>query len=159
MGIWSKLKSNFKVEEKETNQIQQDYVILWKEDYLNQNLIAINENSSDIAHLNISLKDFSSFIESLKLQLSNIKYGNTGILDKNIRAFGKDKNAIFVEYQNDSIKNIWLGFYHINQENADTFSSVLNQISNKYHLNLKDNTENQIIDLSNMKTIHEYLMS
>jgi hypothetical protein len=104
-----------------------------------------------------------SELESLLTELGTEKHTEiiTGygsdyrVESENTIGFGKDYSAVYFDFENDIVKNIWLtNLYGLNHENV---INALSEIGEKWNLIMMDWNSSELIDLSNKKMIEKYL--
>jgi hypothetical protein len=104
-----------------------------------------------------------SELESLLTKLGTEKHTEiiTGygsdykIKSENTIGFGKDYSAVYFDFENDIVKNIWItNLYGLNHENV---INTLSEIGEKWNLIMMDWNSSELIDLSNKKMIEKYL--
>jgi len=104
-----------------------------------------------------------SELESLLTKLGTAKHTEiiTGygsdykIKSENTIGFGKDYSAVYFDFENDIVKNIWItNLYGLNHENV---INTLSEIGEKWNLIMMDWNSSELIDLSNKKMIEKYL--
>ena len=85
-------------------------------------------------------------------------YGNDyRVISEKTIGFGKNYSAIYFDYENGVVKNIWVSnFFEFNQ---DKLTDVLLEIGKKWNLVLMDWNSSELIDLSNKEMIRKYLNS
>ena len=104
-----------------------------------------------------------SELESLLAKLGTEKHTEiiTGygsdyrVKSENTIGFGKDYSAVYFDFENDIVKNIWItNLYGLNHENV---INTLLEIGEKWNLIMMDWNSSELIDLSNKKMIEKYL--
>jgi len=77
------------------------------------------------------------------------------VKSENTIGFGKDYSAIYFDYENDTVQNIWItNLSGLNRENV---LETLLTIGEKWKLVMMDWNSSELIDLSKEKMITEYL--
>ena len=117
------------------------------------------ENKVSLKSKNIN----KSKLESLLTKLGTEKHTEitTGygseyrVKSENTIGFGKDYSAIYFDFENDYVENIWITSpFGLNQDNL---SNVLYEIGKSWNLVLMDWNRSELIDLTNRKMIEKYL--
>tara|TARA_R110002096_G_C14294061_1_gene697822 strand:- start:52 stop:660 length:609 start_codon:yes stop_codon:yes gene_type:complete len=77
------------------------------------------------------------------------------VKSENTIGFGKDYSAIYFDFDNELVNNIWItNLFGLNHANA---VNVLSEIGEKWNLVMMDWNRSELIDLSNKKMIEKYL--
>ncbi|WP_301162060.1 hypothetical protein [uncultured Winogradskyella sp.] len=104
-----------------------------------------------------------SELESLLAKLGTEKhteiitgYGNDyRVKSENTIGFGKDYSAVYFDFENEIVKNIWIT--NLDGLNHENVTNVLSEIGEKWNLIMMDWNSSELIDLSNKKMIEKYL--
>jgi methyltransferase-like protein len=77
------------------------------------------------------------------------------VKSENTIGFGKDYSAVYFDFDNESVNNIWItNLFGLNHENV---VNVLSEIGEKWNLVMMDWNRSELIDLSNKKMIEKYI--
>ena len=77
------------------------------------------------------------------------------VKSENTIGFGKEYSAVYFDFENDKVKNIWItNLFGLNQ---DKVVDVLSKIGEKWNLVLMDWNSSELIDLSNKEMINKYI--
>ena len=77
------------------------------------------------------------------------------VKSENTIGFGKEYSAIYFDFENDKVKNIWTtNLFGLDNEKV---IDVLSTIGEKWNLVLMDWNRSELIDLSNKEMIKKYL--
>ncbi|MEF3080597.1 hypothetical protein [Winogradskyella poriferorum] len=83
-------------------------------------------------------------------------YGsNYRVKSENTIGFGKEYSAVYFDFENDKVKNIWIT--NLFGLNHDKVVEVLSKIGEKWNLVLMDWNRSELIDLSNKEMINKYI--
>jgi hypothetical protein len=77
------------------------------------------------------------------------------VKSENTIGFGKEYSAVYFDFENDKVKNIWVT--NLFGLNHDKVVDVLSKIGEKWNLVLMDWNSSELIDLSNKEMINKYL--
>ena len=77
------------------------------------------------------------------------------VKSENTIGFGKEYSAVYFDFENDKVKNIWIT--NLFGLNNDKVVDVLSKIGEKWNLVLMDWNSSELIDLSNKEMINKYL--
>lgn len=77
------------------------------------------------------------------------------VKSENTIGFGKEYSAVYFDFENDKVKNIWIT--NLFGLNNDKVVDVLSTIGEKWNLVLMDWNSSELIDLSNKEMIKKYL--
>ncbi|MBC3846416.1 hypothetical protein H8K90_08495 [Winogradskyella echinorum] len=117
------------------------------------------ENKVSLKTKNISKSELESLLAKLGTEKHTeiiTGYGSDyRIRSENTIGFGKDYSAVYFDFENDIVRNIWItnldGLNHKNVINA------FSEIGEKWDLIMMDWNSSELIDLSNKKMIEKYL--
>lgn len=77
------------------------------------------------------------------------------VKSENTIGFGKEYSAVYFDFENDKVKNIWItNLFGLNHYKV---VDVLSKIGEKWNLVLMDWNSSELIDLSNKEMINKYL--
>jgi hypothetical protein len=77
------------------------------------------------------------------------------VKSENTIGFGKDYSAVYFDFDNELINNIWItNLSGLNNENV---VNVLSEIGEKWNLVMMDWNSSELIDLSNKEMIEKYI--
>ena len=136
-----------------------------------------NENSNEYGYTNIniiskqpiqlkenkiSFKDVEDLLNPISLSFFNkveSGFGNTTYVKSNTVVWGFERFGIFVEFQNNSIQNIWLCESHLfsTSNNGYQLQKALNLIGKNYKLILADWDKGIVIRISSLSSLKKYL--
>ncbi len=77
------------------------------------------------------------------------------VKSENTIGFGKEYSAIYFDFENDKVKNIWIT--NLFGLNHDKVVEVFSKIGEKWNLVLMDWNRSELIDLSNKEMINKYI--
>ncbi|MEH1009491.1 hypothetical protein VDP25_17265 [Winogradskyella sp. ECml5-4] len=77
------------------------------------------------------------------------------VKSENTIGFGKEYSAVYFDFENDKVKNIWTT--NLFGLNNDKVVDVLSRIGKKWNLVLMDWNRSELVDLSNKEMIKKYL--
>lgn len=77
------------------------------------------------------------------------------VKSENTIGFGKEYSAVYFDFENDKVKNIWIT--NLFGLNHDQVVDVFSKIGEKWNLVLMDWSSSELIDLTNKEMIKKYL--
>lgn len=121
-----------------------------------------NDSALKTAERNIQLEDFETLLVSLgceKIKKVYSGYGSFKEESKNTLAYVIDQAAIFCDFKENVIQNIWLDGFRFNHKSnfVSKMAEVLFQIGTKWKLTLNDWDIPKNIDLRNKSEIEKYI--
>ncbi len=154
---------NWKYLAKENKQIEAFKEIHTDENGLSAAIYSIEGNEIlEIYERKISLKEFEIFLLNLGLyKTENVfsGYAPKNYKCENIIAFNYNISEIFIEYENEIIKHIYLNKFRFieNDETKIKLKEILFEIGVKFDLILNDWNLSEVINLKEKKGIEKYL--
>ena len=122
----------------------------------------IRKKNKETKDLNIEISDFVEFLRQLEIYRypKLMYYGGgdpTEITNPKTMAFGQKKTAIFIEQEDEVVKNMWFVTYNWQDVSKTNINLALKAIGDKYDMIMVDWFKGQIIDLKNQKEVESYL--
>lgn len=110
----------------------------------------------------IPIHEFELLIQSCGFQKADkvyIGYGSDKEVGLNTLGFKLESSAVFCDVKNDTVENIWIDGFRYNKHSAykEQLINVLFALGEKWNLILNDWDLTETIDISNKKSIEEYI--
>lgn len=117
------------------------------------------ENKISLKSKKINKSELESLLEKLGTEKHTeilTGYGSGyRVKSENTIGFGKDYSAVYFDFENDIVKNIWIT--NLDGLNHENVINVLSEIGEKWNLVMMDWNSSELIDLLNKKMIKKYL--
>ncbi len=109
----------------------------------------------------IPIREFEALVQSCGFQKVDKVYSGYGshkVESSNTSGFKLDSSAVFCDFKNDIVENIWIDGFRFNKhsDHQKQLINVLYVLGEKWNLILNDWDLTETIDLSNRKLIQEY---
>ena len=122
----------------------------------------IRKKNKETKDLNINISELEELLSKLEIYKypKLMYYGGgdpTEVTNPKTMAFGQYKTAIFVEQEDDVVKNMWFITYNWQDVSKTNINSALKAIGDRYDMIMVDWFKDEIIDLKNQNEVESYL--
>ena len=122
------------------------------------NITEIQGGPKATQELSIKLTDLTDTIEEAGMKrIQKVFYEGKPIDSTETIVYGENKNGLYIEQENGTVRAVWLAFYNRSRLPNSVFVNGLKAIGNKFEMIMVDWNRGDIVDLTDEIGIKKYL--